>query len=120
MLKTDVKNEIRAILKKNGMMQTDFAKSAGVSTAYISKAMSAKPLKPSFEKLMDSLGYDIEIKFVKKKSDNADLDFVNKIYGKYKDGKITLETAMDAFHAIPETSFCNIAEFMKLLKENGA
>lgn len=120
MLKTDIKKEIKEILKRSGMTQTDFAKSAGVSTAYISKAMSIKPLKLSFEKLIDVLGYDIEIRFVKKKSNNADFDFVRNIYEKYKDGKITIETAMDAFHAIPETSFCNISEFMKLLKENGA
>lgn len=131
MLKTNTKVEIKKILKSENIRQKDYAESAGVSAAYISEILSVNPIKPFLEKMMDDIGYDIEIKFIKREclkhtyndeqeNSEAEQNAANEIYGLYRNGELTIAEAMDALHKNAETAFSNMSMFMELLKENGA
>lgn len=69
MLVNDVSRDFRVICAELGMNQVDVANACGVTRQLVSRTMNGgvKTVSSSFETILDCLGYDIEIKYRKKR-----------------------------------------------------
>lgn len=67
MIKTNIQNEVKKLCIDENTTLTDLAESCGTSKQYVSRLLSKTGLvNAMLVKLIEALGYDIEIKFVKR------------------------------------------------------
>lgn len=67
MLLTDTEKEINAILRAEGLTQSDVARMRGIARQSVHDAIKRPAVLKSFVEMMEAIGYDIEIEFVRKK-----------------------------------------------------
>lgn len=67
MLKNNIEKDIKGILIEKKRTQEDVGKSVGTSGAYISRLLKKDTLlNPTFLKVCEELGYDVEISYVER------------------------------------------------------
>ena len=67
MLKTNIQNEVKKLCIDENITLTDLAVKSGTTKQYASRLLTKSSLvNPMLVKLVETLGYDIEIKFVKR------------------------------------------------------
>ena len=67
MLLTDTEKEINGILRSEGLTQSEVARMRGVARQSIHDAIKRPAVLKSFVEMMETIGYDIEIEFIRKK-----------------------------------------------------
>ena len=71
MLKSDVKKDIRKLLIDEDMTQAEMAVKAGTSAQYANRLLNSKDVvNGMFVKLVEAMGYDIEIRYVKREAND--------------------------------------------------
>ena len=67
MIKTDIKKEIKKLTIDEDVTLAESAEKAGTSKQYASRMLAqGNIVLPVFVKLVEAIGYDIEMKFVKR------------------------------------------------------
>lgn len=67
MLKTNIQNEVKKLCIDENTTLTDLAVRGGTTKQYVSRLLTKGSLvNPMLVKLVEELGYDIEVKFVKR------------------------------------------------------
>ena len=67
MLKTNIQNEVKKLCIDENITLTDLAVKSGTTKQYARRLLTKSSLvNPMLVKLVETLGYDIEIKFVKR------------------------------------------------------
>lgn len=64
----NIENEIKSIAAAQGKTLGEVAKEAGTSGSYVSRLLQKDPVNPTLESVLDVLGYDVKIEYVKKAS----------------------------------------------------
>ena len=67
MLLTDIEKEIYGALKAEGLTQSEIARRRGVTRQTVNDAIKRTPIVKGFVEMMEAIGYDIEIEFVRRK-----------------------------------------------------
>ena len=69
MLKSDVKKDIRKLLIDEDMTQAEMAVKAGTSPQYANRLLNSGDIvNGMFVRLVEAMGYDIEIRYVKREA----------------------------------------------------
>lgn len=67
MIKTDIQKEVKKLVIDEGITLSALAEESGTSKQYVSRMLGkGNIVVPMFVKLLETAGYDIEIKFVKR------------------------------------------------------
>ena len=66
MLKNDFKKDFKQALLDEDIHSKDIAERNGFSRAFVSAMWGKQIILPNFVKIWDSMGYDIEIKYIKR------------------------------------------------------
>ena len=67
MLKNNTELDVQLKIIEEDMTQTEMAKKIGTTPQYLGQVIKRKSIiNPTFIKILDVLGYDIELKYVKK------------------------------------------------------
>ena len=67
MIKTDIQKEMKKLCIDENTTMTDLATSCGTSKQYVSRLLGKNTLiNPMLVALAEKLGYDIQVKFVKR------------------------------------------------------
>ena len=66
MVINDFSRDIKTLQEKEGMTQTELAKKLGVAQKNISVAISREQFNPTFTRILETLGYDIKVVYVKR------------------------------------------------------
>ncbi len=71
MLQNDIELDLKTKLIENKMTQTEVAEKVGVSLAYVNRITKGREqiVNKTFVKMLDELGYDVELTYKKKKAD---------------------------------------------------
>lgn len=69
MLKNNVTKDLKKLMIEENMTQRDVAEAMGVSRPYITSLVSGGStfVNANFLKMLDTLGYDLELRYVPKK-----------------------------------------------------
>lgn len=67
MILNDFRQDIKSLLKKRKMKSKDLADSLGVTPANVSKVFYTNIINPLFLRIVDALGYDVELKYIPQK-----------------------------------------------------
>ena len=70
MLQNNVEMDLKMRLIESGQTQTEVAEKLGVSLSYVNRITKGREqiVNKTFVKMMDELGYDVEITYKKKKA----------------------------------------------------
>lgn len=66
MVINDFSRDIKTLQEKEQMTQTELAKKLGVAQKNISVAISREQFNPTFTRILETLGYDIKVVYVKR------------------------------------------------------
>lgn len=67
MIKTNIQNEVKKLCIDEGTTLTEIATKSGTTKQYASRLLTKGGLvNPMLVKMVEELGYDIEVKFVKR------------------------------------------------------
>ena len=67
MIKTDIQKEVKKLTIDEDVTLAESAEKAGTSKQYVSRMLGkGNIILPVFVKLVEAIGYDIEVKFVKR------------------------------------------------------
>ena len=71
MLQNNVEMDLKMRLIESGQTQTEVAEKLGVSLSYINRITKGREqiVNKTFVKMMDELGYDVELTYKKKKAE---------------------------------------------------
>ena len=71
MLQNNVEMDLKMRLIESGQTQTEVAEKLGVSLSYVNRITKGREqiVNKTFVKMMDELGYDVEITYKKKTAD---------------------------------------------------
>lgn len=71
MLKCNILVEFKVLCARHGITQTEIARQAGTSPAYLSRMIRGRHtiVNPIFVRCMEVLGYDVRLTFEKRGSD---------------------------------------------------
>ena len=71
MLQNNIELDLKTKLIESGTTQTEVAKKVGVSLAYVNRITKGRKqiVTKTFMKMMDELGYDVELTYKKKTVD---------------------------------------------------
>ena len=71
MLQNNVEMDLKMRLIENGQTQTEVAEKLGVSLSYVNRITKGREqiVNKTFVKMMDELGYDVELTYKKKTAD---------------------------------------------------
>lgn len=65
MVINDFQADLKAIMKQQDMFQEDIAKKIGKSQQQVSRVVKQKQFNDSFVAVLDALGYDIKVVYVR-------------------------------------------------------
>ena len=68
MLQNNVELDLKTRLKESGLTQTEVAGKLGISLSYVNRIAKGREqiVNKAFVKIMDELGYDVEVTYRKK------------------------------------------------------
>ncbi len=71
MLQNNIEMDLKMRLIESGLTQTEVAEKVGVSLAYVNRITKSREqiVNKTFIKIMDELGYDVELTYKKKSAD---------------------------------------------------
>ena len=70
MIKTNIQNEVKKLCIDENTTLSELAESCATSKQYVSRLLNKSGLvNPMLVKLVEALGYDMEIRFVKKEDE---------------------------------------------------
>lgn len=67
MIRNDINAEVEELIKSGHWTRTDITSRMGVTRQYYNKIMNRPHLDQKFVDMLDVMGYDIEVKFVRKR-----------------------------------------------------
>lgn len=62
----DFNMDLHNLLKADGLTQTDIANKLGIAQQIVSRSANGSQFKDSFVKVIEALGYDIKVSYVKR------------------------------------------------------
>ena len=73
MLQNNIELDLKTKLIESGTTQTEIAEKVGVSLAYVNRIIKGREqiVNKTFVKMMDELGYDVELKYKKKTAESG-------------------------------------------------
>ena len=66
MVKNDFVIDLKAIMRREGKTMESIGEELGLNKATISKRARGKVINKGYVELMETLGYDIEVKYIKR------------------------------------------------------
>lgn len=68
----NIMHDIKVKCAEEDLLQKNLAEIAGIAPAYITQITKKPVVLPSYVNLMESIGYDIKMVYVKRKQDQRD------------------------------------------------
>ena len=74
MLQNNIELDLKTKLIESGLTQKEIAKQIGVSLAYVNRVTKGREqiVNKTLVRIMDELGYDVELTYRKKQNDSKD------------------------------------------------
>ena len=74
MLQNNVELDLKTRLIESGLTQTEIADKLGVSLSYVNRIANGREqiVNKAFIRIMDELGYDVELSYRRKQTDSTD------------------------------------------------
>ena len=74
MLQNNIELDLKTKLIESGLTQKEIAKQIGVSPAYVNRVTKGREqiVNKTLVRIMDELGYDVELTYRKKQNDSKD------------------------------------------------